>query len=220
MIVVIQCAARKSDEAGSLRTCDGRQVLFVARPAEAPPSDTVHYAHPDELSDQGMPWRGVVETINENPANNPCGLLPAIELYAHPAYARLAAHVEPENLFILSAGWGLIPSTFLTPLYDITFSAGTNVESWKRRRKGDRYNDLGLLPPESEEGIVFFGGKDYLPLFCELTREVCSPRTVIYNAATPPAVPGCRLVRHETSTRTNWHYGAVDAWMAGRLAFI
>jgi hypothetical protein len=217
MIVVIQCAARKSAKAGSLLARDGRKVLFVARPAEAPPSDTVHYAHPNEMSDQGMPWRDVVVTCNRNPANNPYGLIPAIELYAHPAFARLGAHVAPEKLFILSAGWGLIPSTFLTPLYDITFSAAANVRRWKRRRKGHRYNDLSLLPPESEEGVVFFGGKDYLPLFCELTRGVRGPRTVIYNAAAPPALSGCRLVRYETTTRTNWHYGAVDAWMAGKL---
>lgn len=217
MIVVIQCAARKSEKAGSLRTRDGRKVLFVARPVDAPASDTVHYAHPDEMSDQRMPWRDVVVACNENPANNPYGLLPAIGLYAHPAYARLAAHVALEKLFIFSAGWGLIPSTFLTPLYDITFSAAANVERWKRRRKGDGYNDLSLLPPETEEGIVFFGGKDYLPLFSELTREVKRRRTVIYNAATPPEAPGCRLVRHETTTRTNWHYGAVDAWLAGKL---
>lgn len=218
MIVVIQCAARKSEKAGSLRTRDGCKLLFVARPADAPASDTVHYAHPDEMSDQGMPWRDVVVACNENPVNNPYGLLPAIGLYAHPAYARLAAHVAPEKLFILSAGWGLIPSTYLTPLSDITFSAAANVERWKRRRKGDVYNDLSLLPPETEEGVVFYGGKDYLPLFCELTREVRGQRTVIYNAATPPEAPGCRLVRHETSTRTNWHYGAVDAWIGGTLA--
>lgn len=217
MIVVIQCAARKSEKAGSLRTRDGRKVLFVARTADAPASDTVHYVHPDEMSDQGMPWRDEVVTCNQSPANNPYGLLPAIELYAHPAYARLAEHVAPEKLFILSAGWGLIPSTFLTPLYDITFSAAANVERWKRRRKGDRYNDLALMPPESEEGIVFFGGKDYLPLFSELTRDVRGQRTVIYNAATPPTAPGFRLVRYDTTTRTNWHYGAVDAWIAGRL---
>lgn len=94
----------------------------------------------------------------------------------------------------------------------------SNVERWKRRGKGDRYNDLALLQPESDEGIVFFGGKDYLPLFCELTRGVRGQRTVIYNAATPPAAPRCRLVRYETTTRTNWHYGAVDAWIAGKLA--
>jgi hypothetical protein len=49
-----------------------------------------------------------------------------------------------ENTFILSAGWGLIDATFLTPAYDITFSA--KADNFVRRRKRDAFYDLCLLP--------------------------------------------------------------------------
>jgi hypothetical protein len=215
MIVVIQCAARKSQKAGYLRTRDGRKVLFVAQPDKAWVSKDIVYARPDDPSDRGGTWREALRAYNESPADNPDGLLPAIALYGHPAYARLEAAVPTEKLYILSAGWGLISSAFLTPAYDITFS--TAADDWKRRRKGDRYDDLRMLPGQSAEEVVFFGGKDYLPLFCALTGDVRGQRTVVYNAATLPAAPGCRLVRYSTKTRTNWHYEAAEAWLAGKL---
>jgi hypothetical protein len=64
----------------------------------------------------------------------------------------------------LSAGWGLIRTDFLTPCYDITFSQ--SAEGYKRHRKADRYQDFRTLPARSDEDIVFFGGKDYVRLFC------------------------------------------------------
>ena len=48
-------------------------------------------------------------------------------------WARLS-HSGLDRLYILSAGWGLIPGDFLTPNYDITFSAAQNVQRFKRRR--------------------------------------------------------------------------------------
>lgn len=62
-----------------------------------------------------------------------------------------------DNVMILSAGWGLIPAQFLTPRYDITFSA--SAEPYVRRRKNQAYEDfiwlwfaafwyaLGLITP-------------------------------------------------------------------------
>ena len=59
------------------------------------------------------------------------------------------------NTYILSAGWGLINSEFLTPYYDITFSAA--ADNYKRRRKADTYRDFCMLPEDVDELIVFFG---------------------------------------------------------------
>jgi len=39
---------------------------------------------------------------------NPLGLCPAYQLYENKTYGRLAARFGLGNLFILSAGWGLI----------------------------------------------------------------------------------------------------------------
>jgi hypothetical protein len=46
-----------------------------------------------------------------------------------------------------------------------------------------------MLPDETEDEILFFGGKDYVALFCELTKDVKSRRTVFYSSAEPPAAP-------------------------------
>src|SRR5439155_7251570 len=102
----------------------------------------------------------------EEAATNPLGLLPAYRLYSHDSYSALVDRFGMKHVFILSAGWGLIPAPFLTPNYDITFSASAGA--WKRRRKDDRYADFCLMGDDGDE-IIFLGGKDYFPLFCRLT---------------------------------------------------
>ncbi|ACK50900.1 hypothetical protein Msil_1957 [Methylocella silvestris BL2] len=215
MIVVIQCAAKKRDDAGHLRTKDGRRVLFVADPDRAPPKAGYVYARPDDIADDGKAWRDILQGYNSQPGNNPLGLLRAFELYANDAYRHLADRVGLDKMFILSAGWGLINAAFLTPCYDITFSA--QAEPYKRRRKTDHYRDLRMLPRETNEPIVFFGGKDYLPLFRELTDGAWSPRTVFFNSATVPQIQGGSAVRFQTTTRTNWHYECVNAFLRGEI---
>jgi hypothetical protein len=204
MIVVIQCAATKRAGAGLLRRQDGTKVLFVADPAAAPPSSELVYARPDDTSDTNMTWREALLQYNRSPDANPLGLYSAAELYANPTYGLLAKRFGTDRTYILSAGWGLIGASLLTPYYDITFS--TAAERYKRRRKGDSYSDFRLPPTASQEPIVFFGGKDYVPLFCELTKEAKVGRTVFYNSHRAPEAPGCLLERFVTTTRTNWHY--------------
>jgi hypothetical protein len=211
MTVVIQCAAGKETDAGYLHTQDRRRVLFVARPQLAQSSGDFHYARPDDASDTEGSWRDVLVRYNATSHGNPLGLLPAAALYTHPVYARLVEKVGDERLFILSAGWGLLPASFLTPNYDITFS--TQAESYKRRRRADLYHDFSSLPKDADTPMVFFGGKDYVPLFAHLTRAHKGPRTVFFNSQKPPNVPGCRLERFVTTTRTNWHYECADVWL-------
>jgi hypothetical protein len=144
---------------------------------------------------------------------NPLGLLPAGRLYRPEAYGALVAKFGTGPIFILSAGWGVIPADFLTPDYDITFAASANP--WKRRRKNDRYDDLQLLPDTGDE-IVFLGGKDYLPLFVRLTASLQGQKTVFFNSASAPELPaGFEAVRYETTTRTNWHYEAARDLISG-----
>ena len=61
----------------------------------------------------------------------------------------------------------MIAADFLTPDYDITFSG--SADAYVRRGKKDRYKDFCMLPADTVDDIVFFGGKDYLPLFAKLT---------------------------------------------------
>ena len=208
MTVVIQCAASKRPHAGSLRTADGRRVLFVADPAAAPPDPDATYARPDDTADDGRTWREHLVAYNEA-GINPYGLLRAFELYENPAYRQLVGQLGTENVYILSAGWGLIRADFLTPLYDITFSSAVKKSApWKYRRRTDAYRDLSQIPETSSDEVFFLGGKDYVPLFSALTAGVAGERTILYNSDTPPYAPGCNLKRFHTAARTNWHYEA------------
>ncbi len=215
MNIVIQCAAKKHPTAGHLRRRDGRKVMFVADPALAPPSRDHDYACPDDMSDTGVSWRKLLCDYNVDPAGNPLNLLPAWQLYANRTYGLLAQHIGLDRLFILSAGWGLIRADFLTPNYDITFSS--SADQYKKRGKKDRYDDLRMRPAGSPEPIVFFGGKDYVALFCALTEGAMGERVLFYNTAIEPEAPGCRLIKFVTKTRTNWHYECANAFISGQV---
>ena len=215
MIVVIQCAASKKPDAGYLQRRDGRKVLFVADPQNAPVDTPYAYARPDDIADTGRSWRDELLRCNDAPGNNPLGLLPAWQLYENETYALLAERYGKDRLYILSAGWGLIAADFLTPKYDITFSA--QADGFKRRSKKDRHNDLRMLPVDTEEPVVFFVSKKYVRLACELTNGLKSPRYLFYNSKTGPDAPDCILKKYDTRTRTNWQYECAKAFMDGRI---
>ena len=115
MIVVIQCAAKKKPNAGCLLRRDGQKVLFVADPDFAPTGAGHAYARPDDVSDIGVSWRAALLRYNDDPGNNPLGLVPAWRLYKNKTYGLLKNRYGLERLYILSAGWGLIAAHFLTP---------------------------------------------------------------------------------------------------------
>lgn len=215
MIVVMQCASRKQPEAGFMRAQDGRRVCFVADPSHAP-ADEFLYARPDDQSDAGPSWRELLRQYNAAGEGNPFGLMPAFALYRDEAYQRLANHVGIGNFYILSAGWGLIPGSFLTPYYDITFTAQANL--YKRRRKSDVYHDFCMLPTACAEPITFFGSREYVPLFTMLTGDINAPKTVFWRSQVTPDLPGISVVRFETPRRTNWQYDYVNAFLNGKLA--
>ena len=210
MIVVIQCAASKRPDAGHLSTPDGKSVMFVARPDLAPHDDSRLYAHPDDDCGTGSSWRKALKSYHTNPGTNPLRLLPAWYLYCPPTYQLLVERFGFDRLYVLSAGWGLIRSDFLTPNYDVTFSAASNVPKFKRRTRHTTFHDFRMLPSTVSDPIVFFGGKSYVPLFCQLTSAVRSQRTVFY-AGSRPSAPGCTL-RSFGHPFTNWHYQCAQAF--------
>ncbi|MDH3472477.1 MAG: hypothetical protein OEM59_02195 [Rhodospirillales bacterium] len=220
MKIVIQCAASKTPDAGFFCAGNGKRIHFVAPPEKAPPLDSRGiYARPDNPSDiQGKTWRDKLSAYNRAPAENPFGLVPAYRLYQNAVYRDLVDRFGQGNVFILSAGWGLIRSDFLTPKYDITFSA--SADAYKRRRPRDIYHDFCQLPLDRGNEIVFFGGKDYRPLFYRLTRNIRAHKIVFYNSAFIREEPGFEFRRYETMTRTNWHYQCATDFLAGRLVVV
>jgi hypothetical protein len=101
---------------------------------------------------------------------------------------------------------------FSDPAYDITFSP--QAKKFARRRKRDAFCDLSLLPATTTKQVVCFASKEYVPLFAALTHTVSGERIVFYNSMTPPAAPGCKLVRFETRTKTNWQYECAAAFLS------
>ena len=215
MIVVIQCAASKRSDAGHLVTATGELVDFVAHPQIAPRDSDRVYARPDDLCENGTSWRRLLLKYNDDPGGNPLRLYPAYQLYENKVYGRLVDRFGLENVYVLSAGWGLIRADFFTPYYDITFSS--SADAYKRRRKTDRYDDFRMLPSDAKNDIVFFGGKDYLPLFCSLTDTIRSRTIAFFNSASIPQFSGCTFRRFQTTTRTNWHYECANAVLDGLI---
>ncbi|QKE41994.1 MAG: hypothetical protein HO274_12305 [Ferrovum myxofaciens] len=219
MNIVIQCAARKRSDAGHMRRRDGKPVKLVANPALAPSASDTIYAHPDDQAENGRTWRDLLLDYNQSPENNPLGLRRAFDLYENPIYERLVAKFGIDNVFILSAGWGLIPASFLTPDYNITFN--TRADKVHHRHKKDHYEDLHLLPPDSDARVIFLGGKDYVPLFLKLTSEAHGHRIVFYykspkkSSDNPPDAPGCKTQHYITMKSTNWQYECAHALIEG-----
>ena len=215
VIVVMLCAGAKRPGAGQLRRANGCKVMFVARPDLAPARADCSYARPDDPAGSGLSWRQELLRYNQTPGDNPLQLLPAWQLYRPPIYQQLWLQYGPDDLYILSAGWGLIRADFLTPAYDITFSSG--ADRHQRRGQQDHYADWRMLPADTDRPVVFLGSRNYVPLFCNLTDGMAPGlRYVFYNTNRAPAAPGCRLRKYDGPSR-NWHYNAARDFADGRI---
>ena len=156
MKIVIQCAGTKNAQrpGSGFHVDGGKLVKFVAVAKGAPSSGIYTYARPDDLSDGQHTWRERLLEYNNEEKSNPLDLLPAYRLYAHKVYENLVDKFGTSQVFILSAGWGLIASDFLTPDYDITFSNAKNVASYAHRRKSDHYSDVCQIPNDGDTGLA------------------------------------------------------------------
>lgn len=215
MRFVIQCASKKQKGAPSLVAPDGRRVEFVADPTAGAPPSGVLWARPDDPMPRAAPtWRQELTRLVAS-GEAVRTFLPAWRLYRPAAYGMLVEAFGVERVYVLSAGWGLVRADFPLPNYDITFSS--NADEANRRRKMHRFQDFMQLAPGSTESVAFIGGKDYLPLFEELTGSLPARKLVLHRVppnSTPRQVRIDGLWTHipyPTSTCTNWHYGAVAA---------
>ena len=202
MRIVVQCCAKK--RGGHVRRSNGTPVNFVAHPEYAVGSDLESHVHPDgprdELNDS---WRDFLSEYNES-GQNPLGLMKAWQLYMpakHRIYERLVDRFRECNVFICSAGWGLIQSTFLTPYYDVTFS-GKEKDRYRRqliqRKKNDRFDDYNHLAPAlgPNESVYLFLTNAYLPPYWDLMGTAGA----VWNAAE----------MYSGRKYTNWHYDYIN----------
>lgn len=220
MQVVIQCAGQKnvgpSSAQGHFRNSSGKRIKFLAQPQLTEAGDNFICARPDDPSDKrGLTWRQQLLKYNEK-GENPFGLLQAFKLYRCKVYRDLVEHFGIENVFILSAGWGLIRADFLTPAYDITFkSIGDRPET--RRCKTDQYFDFQQLPIRGKSPIVCFVTGEYRSRIENLALN----REVLFCQRLDAGKPSKSLKENErpfkTRALTNWHYSAAQALISGEL---
>jgi hypothetical protein len=106
----------------------------VAEPASAPANQHCRYARPDDVSDVGRSWRHFLVEYNQNAKDNPLGLYPAYRLYKNPVYERLVDRFGLPNVYILSAGWGIIEAGFSRPITtSLSVKARTSSSAAERR---------------------------------------------------------------------------------------
>ena len=213
MKVVISCAGSKADCAGYMKTKDERCVKFVGNPdlaKTASQKTEFCYARPDGETKDGKTWREKLLAYNKLCTDeNPFGLLPWYKLYTpnkpyKDIYTQLVKVFGIDNVYILSAGWGLIRASFLTPKYDITFSGQADAYKRRGKRQYRQYCDFNHLESAIDEDLLFFGGKDYLPLLCCLT-QCYQGRRIVYYSGNKPNCDDVKFVPYETSTRI-WYY--------------
>ena len=215
MKVVIQCAGKKQNRADLLKSGDGQAIDFVAKP------DLYHSvgprpARPDDPAGEGS-FRDVVIRYNERflrDGVNPDRLFAASDLYFPAIYRLLVDAVGSSDVFILSAGWGLVRAAYLLPHYNVTFSILKKVPKYARREKRDGswrdFNHLAEASIGSDEPIHFFGGVDYLPLYYRLTRDIQACK-IIHHKAKPPVQEGYQYEAYHGDRNQNWHYLAAQA---------
>ncbi len=222
MKIVIACARRKRADAGLMQTTEGTLVMFVGNPQHetVPRYPGQQFAKPDDLAERDETWRDRLRDYNKNYQKvgvNPFRLLPAWKLYKPSIYGKLVNKYGAENVYILSAGWGLVSVDFLLPDYDITYNQNINKEEkYKCRQKNNGYKDFNMLPNKETDCVVFFGGNDYLKPFCELTKGYAGKRICFYATNKIPDVKGVVLKDYGRSFN-NWHYCAAQELIDGKL---
>ena len=231
MKIIIQCASGKKAHAGTF-TCNKQKVKFVADPSLIPQTQYSFFRPDDKKPSTNMTWRDYLTKYNKR-STNPDNLLEAADLYRHPVYAKLAHRFGKENLLILSAGWGLIRSDYLIPHYDITFSQVKKEERWKKRNQNHCYYDFNHLidTRRSDETLYFFGGRGYLKLYYDLTKDLPGKKVVYYR--TPPngqlspktekkhySFENYQYIKYKTKRSTNWQYECAENFIKNvKLAF-
>ena len=219
-IIIMPCAGSKKDVG---HICfHGKRVSFVANPG----INSSDQFRPDDLIPGLAPrltWREAITNYNTNNllpdgVTIEDGELPmAYNLYANNAYHAVANAIGYENLYILSAGWGFVKSTYKIPFYDITFSPQT--APLNHRTPNQEWADYNQFPNtvKRDQCVHSMIGVSYFELFERLfPREV---RLRFHHMAghAPGNFPGRAwdFQLHPGKLRTNWYYQCARNVTAG-----
>jgi hypothetical protein len=210
MIIVISCSGSKN---GGNLVYKNNEITFVSSPNE---ESTNHFRPDSEIPNEKRTWRDYVYSQENS------DLLESYKLYKPKIYNSLYQKYK-SNLFILSAGWGIISSEFKVPKYNITFSK--KAEKNSQRKKTDFYKDFNHLEKVNpNQKIIFLGGADYLKLFYNLTKDLPNEKIIFYKKkniySDLPFLKNessFKLIKYETKASTNWHYGCAKDMLENKI---
>jgi len=189
-VIVLSCCAGKREDRPLIVPGIGKMQI-VAKPDGA----ICNQAHPDQkLAGNGMSCRDLIEQHNSSDTKKGTSFLyQASDLYKphqpfHSIYRDLAE--EHTHFYILSAGWGIVRSSYLIPNYDITFSSQAKNRHPERYRKWGHgwrgvasIQDFNHLGDDVQSGridandeIHFFGGADYQNAMKHFTGHLKNPK--------------------------------------------
>ena len=201
MKIIISCCKRKN---GNPFMYNDKTINFVSHVNAGLPNNALYF-HPDNLiPNENITWRNLIAQLND--------ILPAYRLYRPNIYATLFERYG-NDLFIFSAGWGIIRADFRLPKYDVTFSNNNNIPVYARRNNNDIFQDFNhLVGIEENESIVLIAGSNYVIPFCKLTRDLPNKKIIIYKNQNllnnNPYLNNnnFQFIHYQTDRRTNWHY--------------
>jgi len=224
MIIVIQCAGSHVPNAATL-TLNGNAVHFVAQP-----QDRQMDKQPwDQIPGSNKTWIDCVKAYNEVGGALPGEyiklnvgtengrlLMQCGNLYKHPGYGELMAACGLRNVYILSAGWGLVRGDKFIPNYDVTFSQAGDPNVRIAVRDRLQYPFMSDEIPDNGE-INLFISRAYAPYWSRLYRGAAQ-RTVLHwrlGQKLPDRQYGT-VIKHDCGKQvTNWQYKAARQFIAG-----
>jgi hypothetical protein len=217
MKIIISCSDQKN---GELLVHKGLKINFVSNKDQSVANQELHF-HPDDIvPNEEISWRNLI-----NQQKKDLHLIPAYELYKRPIYSALFKYFGAD-LFVFSAGWGIIKADYKLPKYNVTFSCSKNIPLHARRNSEDKFNDFNhLLGIEENERIVLIAGLDYVLPFCQLTEQLPNEKIIIFKnkkiILNNPFWGNKKFnfVYYHTTRRTNWHYEVAERLIKNEITF-
>jgi len=225
MKIVIQCAGAKNESAPSL-CLHGNPLKFVGNPRAGAldcicPWDTIPGGN-------ALTWIDCVRAFN-NLGNSPAAVFRAMDitpihhedlyqcgaLYSPHIYEQLLGKFGLVDVYILSAGWGLIRADRFVPNYNVTFSNAQGVPTSARvtpdERAGHPSIDEGILGTDE---IHLFISQKYLAYWNLTFGPQLATRKIILHWYKPSVFSTVQVETHDCRGRkTNWHYTAAQQFL-------
>jgi hypothetical protein len=212
--IVIQCAGSK-DLAAPTLSRHGTELKFVAYPKIVHSNECAPW---DEIPGlDGNTWIDCVRNYNDKKTlppgiavSNGQNLTRAGSLYRRSIYQKLINSVGSHNVYILSAGWGLVYTDDKIPSYDITFSSSVKIPKDARITSAVRTNyDTVRQIIDGDEDIHLFITAEYAMYWMSLFPGMGGRCVVLHwrqGQATPLGWAGQTFFHNCGSCKTNWHY--------------